>query len=365
MRKDKILHPLTLLLSGALLLLTFNSAGQQTGRYADSVRKAFNVPAISYAVVSTDSVLEVATYGVIKKGSRQTTSLEHDRYRIGSNTKAVTGYIAALLVKQGKIKWDTRFFDLYPELKGSSRKEHYGLTLQQLLTFRTKLYPYTYTYDEPKVGQFPGDEQEQRYQFTKWFLQRPPVTRPDSICFSNLGYIAAGLMLEKVSGKSYKQLVTELGGQLGIDWGFGQPNANDPAQIWGHSATMEPEAPGNSQKLNWLLPAGNLNATMPDYLKFIQLQLRGLRGRSELLTKNEFAFLCHGPQQFAVGWFWRTDEHDHPYSYNIGNPGTFLTKVYLYDAADRAYIVFANAQTEGAETSTELLLDKLRAKYGR
>ena len=338
--------------------------GQTTIAFADSIRKLYKIPELGYAVVSSSEILELTTIG-IKRINTSIIAEPNDKFRIGSNTKAITGFIAALLVKQKKINWDTKFFDLFPELKTKSNRAYYNLTLLNLLTFRTKLFPYTYTNSEPTKDQFSGNEEDQRYQFATWFFQHKPVKSKDSINFSNLGYIAAGQMLEKASGKPYKEMVIDLGHQLGINFGFGNPNAIDTLQPWGHDKDLNPEAPGNNYKLNWLLPAGNINVSLPDYAKFIQLQLKGLSGKSDLLTKDEFNFLHFGLTKFSVGWFWMTDEHNQIYSYNIGNPGTFLTKVYVFKDIDRAFILFTNSQTTDTDTGLNILYEELKRKYGR
>lgn len=344
-------------------VIVVDARSQNAVGIADSFRLAYRIPELGYAVVSSDSVLELQVCGE-KKIHSGWKAEQSDRFRIGSNTKAITGFIAAQLVKEKKIAWNTKFFDLFPEMKKKSDKKHWQLTLVDLLSFRTKLYPYTYTYDLPKPGQFKGDEAVQRYQFAQYFFSRR-VTSKDTFNFSNLGYIAAGLMLEKVSGKSYKELVTDLGEQLNIDFGFGSPNQNDSLQTWGHDKDLIPEPPQNNYKLNWLLPAGNINVSLPGYLKFIQLQLRGLNGRSEMLSREEFNFLHFGLNRFAVGWFVGKEENGEPFSYNTGNPGTFYTKVFVYPQTNRAYIVFANAQTDGVTEGTESLMAYLKGKYER
>lgn len=330
--------------------------------FADSIRKAYHIPELGYAVVSADKVYELGVIGVKKAGTKMAAQ-QSDIFRIGSNTKAITGYIAAVLVKNGKLNWDTKFFDLFPELKAKSRKEYYDVTLLNLLSFRTKLFSYTYTYAQPAKDQFSGAEEQQRYQFAEWFFRHEPVKSNDSICFSNLGYIAAGMMMEKASGKTYKTLVKELGDQLSIDFHYGRPNNIDVNQPWGHSENMKPEPPGDDYKLNWLLPAGNISLTLPDYVKFIQLQLQGFAGRSNVLTTDEFDFLHFGLSKFAVGWFWDKDEKSRLFSYNIGNPGTFLTAVYVYKGNDKAFVIFANAQTEASEEGFEVLYHEMQRRY--
>ncbi len=351
------------LLTLMIALSAFHFANaQSTIVFADSIRKLYNIPELGYAVVSSTEVLELATIGV-KKVNTTLAAEADDKFRIGSNTKAITGFIAAELVRQKKINWDTKFFDLFPELKAKSNRSYHNLTLLNLLSFRTKLYPYTYTYSEPTQEQFPGSYEDQRYQFTAWFFRQKPIKSKKSINFSNLGYIAAGEMLEKVSGKSYKDLVKELGFQLGINFGFGNPNSIDTLQPWGHDKDLNPEVPFNNYKLEWLLAAGNINVSLPDYVKFIQLQLIGLSGRSEFLTKEEFNFLHFGLERFSVGWFSLIDDNNQSYSYNIGNPGTFLSKVYIFNEQDRAYILFSNAQTTDADSGLDVLFEELKKKY--
>ena len=345
-----------------LIFAYSNSLAQNAAHYVDSIRKRYHIPELSYAVVSSDSVLEIKALGVRKIHSGLSASLS-DRYRIGSNTKAITGFIAAMLVHEGKLSWDTIFFDLFPEMKLRSRKEYYNATLLDLLTFRTKLKKYTYTDTKPTRNQFHGNEAAQRTQFISWFLSQPPVQSHDKLCFTNVGYVAVGLMLGRASGISYKQLVNDLGEHLGINFGFGQPNATSALQTWGHNSTLTPEPPSINYKLNWLLAAGNINVTLPDYIKFIQLQLKGLHGRSDLLSEEDFNFLHYGLPVFSIGWFHELDENNNPFSYNIGNPGSFLSMVYVFKNANKAIIIFSNAQTDDAERGMNNVLSELKKTY--
>ena len=102
------------IISFLFLLIATHVKGQGSAGFADSIRKVYNIPELNYAVVSSDSILEMYSLGYKKIGSDRKSDI-HDLFRIGSNTKAITGFIAALLVKEGKISWDTRFFDLFPE----------------------------------------------------------------------------------------------------------------------------------------------------------------------------------------------------------------------------------------------------------
>jgi CubicO group peptidase (beta-lactamase class C family) len=347
-----------------LCFVLFPAAAQNRAAFADSIRKVCQMPALSYAVISADSVYEIQALGERKLNSGLPATLS-DRYRLGSNTKAITGFLAAQLVKQGKITWHTRFFDLFPEMKPASRRIYHDLTLLDLLTFRTRLYPYTYTDTKPATNEITGSEAMQRSLLMQWVFSHRPVRKKDSVSFSNPGYVAAAMMLEKASGQSFTTLVTELGNTIGADFAFGPPNLQDTLQTWGHNENGQPEAPADNPRLNWLLPAGNINATLPHYIRFIQLQLKGLQGRSDLLSQEEFNFLHYGRSRFAVGWFVNTSAPDHTFTWHVGNPGTYLSKVYVYRRSGIAIIVFTNIQSAAADQGTNLLIDRLSALHNQ
>lgn len=350
-----------------LLIITFlisaeRLSAREPAVVADSIRRAFHIPGLCYAVVTADSILEMRALGESKINSGRALSLGH-KFRLGSNTKVITGYIAACLVHQQKIKWDTRFFDLFPELRAKTRTDYLNYSLLDLLTFRTRLYPYTYTDPLPDPQTIFGSPEQQRRQFMEWIFDHQPIQKEDSVSFSNPGYVAAAMMLEKAAGTSYENLVTELSRHLSIDLAFGPPNLADSLQTWGHDKNSVPEQRGNNPKLNWLQPAGNLNANLPDYLKFVQLNLSGLQRGSHELSAAEFSFLHFGRPRFAVGWFISTSDPENMYTWHTGNPGSYLTKTRIYNKQSFAIVIFTNIQSEAADTGTELLLNYLQTTY--
>lgn len=345
------------------LLLIFSVARAQTVTgLADSIRIKYKIPELAFAVVSADTVFEYGIIGV----QRINTTLKaraDDRFHIGSNTKAITSFIAALLVEQGKVTWDKKFLELFPELKLKSRKEYYDITLRDLLTFRGKLPAYTYTFAKPTSKKIKGSKAEQRYALAKYFLTKKPMHAENGLTPSNADYILAGLMLERASGKSFTTLVTEFGKTQGIDFGFGYPNEADTLQPWGHDINLHPLPPSDNYKLDWLLAAGNINVSLKDYIKFIQLQLKGLKGQTKILSAETFDMLMYGMPVFSFGWFNKVDTlSNHHIAYNEGNAGAFITRVEVVKEADRAYIVFTNSATEETGEAVRILMELLKGK---
>ena len=82
-----------------LLILFFTTTsiicfGQNNVQFADSIRKLNNIPELSYAVVTVDSILEIQALGKHSVDLNDSATLS-DRFHIGSNTKAMTAFIIA------------------------------------------------------------------------------------------------------------------------------------------------------------------------------------------------------------------------------------------------------------------------------
>ena len=100
--------------------ITTLCSGQQTTKFADSIRKAYNIPALSYAVVTDKSIMEIQAHGLHSIALNDLATL-NDRFHIGSNTKALTAFVIAKYVEEGKLKWTTKFFDIFPDWKRTSK----------------------------------------------------------------------------------------------------------------------------------------------------------------------------------------------------------------------------------------------------
>ncbi len=340
-----------LLMRYYLLLLSIwlvTAASAQTAASADSLRREYLVPGMCYALITTDSILDIQYLGMRRLGRPEPVDAA-SRFRIGSNTKAVTAAIAARLVQRGVISWDTEYYDLLPEMRAHSLPRYRHMTLRQLLNFEVPFPSWTYT-DTVLTRQslHVTSDSSERYAFVDWFLRHHyPVHKKNGLYQSNVSYAAAGLMLERAAQRSYPQLVAEMNAALGCDFATGEPNEADTAQTWGHSAWLYPEPPGDHYRLNWLLPAGNLNTTLPGYIRFIQALLRGDGGYA----------IAEVPQQvddFKMGW------RKAPFGlYNVGNPGTYVSEVCLLPDGRHALIILTNAQSDDTYRCVMKLLMQL------
>lgn len=347
----------TVLLFFTVLVASVAQAQSMAG-YADSLRLVYGVPELGYAVVDSTGTLELEMLGVKQAGTHRAAEAT-DHFRIGSITKTMTGILAKELVENGVLKADVRLFDLIPELMPKSRKVYRGLTLTDLLAFHARLLPWTYTDSAPDTASFTGDADAQRLQLMQWAVRQAPVPKGNGYHFSNLSYVAVGLILERATGRSFRELVQEWGRAHGIDFRFGAPNVADSLDTWGHTADGTPQAPSADPKLEWLLAAGGISMSLPEHAALARIQLIAMIDKVPWLSKPGFAQLQQKEPLYAPGWRWATDADSTVRLYHVGNPGSFLAEVFLHPYSNRAYLLYANEQSDGAKAALDALYLRL------
>jgi CubicO group peptidase (beta-lactamase class C family) len=165
----------------------------------DSVRLAWNMPAMGAAIVTLeDGIVAIGAAGPRRAtgGAPVTTD---DLWHLGSNTKAITSMLAAVAVSQNRIQWTTTIPQLFPEL-ANIRAEYRDVTLRELLSHQSGLS------GSPGEGALGSDPTAvaQRASLVAAVLQQPPSGSRGTYSYSNLGYVVAGAMLERVFGASFE-----------------------------------------------------------------------------------------------------------------------------------------------------------------
>lgn len=209
----------------------------------DSIRQRFHIPGLVFGVAKSDKTLLLGALGVREVNTNDSITI-NDMFHIASLGKGLTSFITGKLVDEGKICWNTRFFDLYPEMKQTSRNEYLDLELKDLLSMRTML-PNINDWEAKKIidgyNEQNKNDRFNDYKFAKYVLTLEP-TKYDSGQFyryTSMGYVLTALMLEKVSGLSYKQLVEKTNRDLGVNFIIGWPQDFSKNQPSGHLIPAE------------------------------------------------------------------------------------------------------------------------------
>lgn len=340
--------------------------GQKTIQLADSIRNSYNIPEISYAVIDSKNTLEIVAIGKHSSELLDSATL-NDRFHIGSNTKAMTAFIIAKYVEKGKLKWTTQFFDIFPELKGNSKVEYYKITLQDLLSHRARIQPFQGDND-PTIPELKGTKQEKRKAFGKFVLTLNPVDIDtiNKFTYSNADYTLATLMLEKVTQKSWEQLVEKVFNKdLKLNVKLSWPENQKTKDTWGHSfenGNLTPIPSTVDYHLDYTEPAGDINIRLIDYIKFIQLNLDGISGKSNYLKAETYTFIHKGIENYSIGWY-NIYENNNELSTHSGTAGTYYTLVHIDIIKYKAYIIFTNSFNTDTQKGVRILMRKLKENY--
>ncbi|MEQ3527643.1 serine hydrolase domain-containing protein [Pseudoalteromonas sp. XMcav11-Q] len=335
-------------------------------QHLESIRQAYNVPAITAMTVKDGLVYEIASTGYRDIQSLEPVS-DNDRWAIGSVAKSMTALLAARLVEQGLITFDTTVIDIFPELKGQIRPEHETITLQNLLSMTSGLkkdigVKNQQWYDNTKPLT------ELRYELTKEVLNTAAVKTRSEFWYSNVGYVIAGHMLERVSNQTWEWLIgEEVFGQLGItNYGFGEPSFESAKQPKGHiyenghwhgvteEKKLAPKVYG---------PAGTVNISLPDLAVYFSSVLEGMQGGDNIVSKESYKMLLSpyskiqdSHSEYAMGWFVKSDKtafgHD-------GFTVAFSVSSLLYPSQNSAYFAAVNGDTDNAPKALSQALEVL------
>jgi D-alanyl-D-alanine carboxypeptidase len=338
---------------------------QQLAQSADSLRVAGEIPELSYSILTSDSVLVTNTLGFHRSTlkSDETKALPTDYMHLGSNTKAITGLIAAYLVEQRKISWTAKLFALFPEWRAVANPAYYEITLADLLSHRARIQPFTGGEEFQALPKFAGTKSAQRKLFSYYLLTKEPITKNTEIYnYSNAGYSIAALMLEQASGKTWEDLVDEvLNKKLHLQYKFGWPNrrdCNQPSGHWLEDEVLTPLDSNTTYNLNLIEPAGDISMPIADYVKFIQLNLAGLEGKSGLVKPQTVNYLHFGHPAYSIGWL-NTNKADKHSSEHAGSAGTFYCYTLINKDKNLAYVIMANSATDKALDSIFKLLEQM------
>ena len=276
-----------------------------TATTLENLRKQHELPALAVVVLKDGKVCDRTAVGVRKLGD-PTLVTTNDVFHIGSCTKSMTATLAAMVIEDGKLRWDSTIAEVFPELKGKMDRQFEAVTVEQLLTHRGGVPGAAPPQAWKRALKETGTPVEQRTEFVQEVLSEPPQAMPGTkMIYSNQGYTIVGAMLEKLTGKSWETLITErLFKPLHMNSaGFGPPGTKGKVdQPWGHSWGFG-VTPSQRDNPTAIAPAGRVHCSLDDLARFVQIHLEGER-TGGLLKPETFRRLHTPPAggDYACGW---------------------------------------------------------------
>ena len=352
---------------------------EKLGSVLEYIRDSYDLPALGAMLIVSGEIVEAEAIGVRKLGVDVRVT-RHDRWHLGSNGKAMTATLAAVFVERGDISWDTKIGGVFPELIGKIRHEYVDVTLAELLSHASGLPSYGSMQKVPSWNSFfnnPSPIMAQRKQYIEEYLGLAPEGPRGKYLYSNGGYIVVGAMLERITGKSWEQLMSkQIFDPLGMSsTGFGVPGT--PSRIdepWGHllGGFYSPIQPGVYADYPPVIgPAGLIHSTFGDYAKFVVEHLAGARGGDGLVSADMYKIL-HTPRpgiNYALGWaIGKSDWAGGQVLMHAGSNARWYVWVWIAPKRDLALVSVTNSGQQPAKDGTraalKVLVERFKAAYG-
>lgn len=354
----------------------------------------YGAPAIAAAVVRDGKIVASGAVGTRRAGFNLPVSV-NDRFHIGSDTKAMTSLLIAMFVEEGKLRWESRMDELFPELAAGMDADFKAITVKQLLSHTSGL-PSDTDEIEAQGNQAelqPGNLDAQRYWWLKQWASRKPEAKPgERWAYSNLGYVFAGVILERLGGKTWEELVaTRVFDPLKLrSAGFGpQVSLGRVDAPLGHELKdgklIAYLAGPNGDNPDILGPAGTVHMSLLDFAAWAGWQA-GEGKRAPLLVKPATMRLMHTqviamPMQrdaatgtpargtavdagYALGWGLVTQPiSPEPFVFHGGSNTKNLAVIMLQPKYDFAMVMMTNLGGPKSDEALHALAKDLCAKF--
>jgi D-alanyl-D-alanine carboxypeptidase len=310
----------------------------------EAIRADNKVPALAAAVWRDGKLVELEAVGLRKVDDPASKVTTKDYWHLGSNTKAMTATLIAIYVDRGAIKWTDTIGKAFKKVDPG----YAPITLDQLLRHEggAPVEPPEQLWKQLWED---GDKPDARAKFVQGILAQPPAQPPGTFVYSNAGYMIAGAMLEKATGKRWEQLIRdELFAKLDMKTcGFGAPGRKDVVdQPWGHDAGGTPIAPGPAaDNPPGLGPAGTVHCSLEDYGKFLALHSTG---QPALVTPETMQHLHTARDKgYAGGWMIVANPHGSVLMHSGSNTMWYVTTMVALTTKPEDRYVFVMAANSG------------------
>ena len=246
-----------------------SASAKDFGRWLDAVEQSGQVSGLAVAIVNKDQVLLQRGIGYAD-ASRNLPVTTDTAFRLASLSKAFASALAAILVEDGMLRWDTHVAAVLPsfELKNVAASEK--LTVRDILSQRVGL-PHN-TYD----GLL---EQDQPYQVLVDKLKEVPLSCEVGDCYAyqNITFALIGDITYAVSGDFfYHQVEKRVFHPLGMQTATYGKDALESTPSWARPHTRRGNAwvPFQIKESYYHVPpAAGVNASIKDMTQWLIAQM--------------------------------------------------------------------------------------------
>lgn len=168
--------------------------------YAELARQDWKVPGLAVAVVKDNRVIFTKGYGVKELGKPDAVDTE-TLFTCASTTKAMTAVCMGILVDEGKVNWDDPVIQYLPDFQLYDPYATRELRIRDLFIHNSGVGNSDVLWAGMKIS---SDE-----VLHKMRLVKPAYSLRSSFVYQNIFYLAAGQVIEKISGQTWATFVRQ------------------------------------------------------------------------------------------------------------------------------------------------------------
>jgi CubicO group peptidase (beta-lactamase class C family) len=369
------------LVFAGIFSLPLASAQENLNGFLSERIQSGRLPAAGAAVVRQGKIVALGVAGTRRAGQVIPVT-RSDRWHLGSDTKAFTALLAATFVEAKQLRWDSTIGEVFPPRSNGPLPSD-AITLQQLLS-------HTSGSDDTKLMELiaAADREDanldgQRAELVESWRPQPLVAKPgEKYKYANINYIVAGAMLERISRRTWEELMIERvltplelsSGGFGPTSSLGRvdsPLGHQESLLWRTPMLAGPAA-DNRMVLG---PAGTMHMNLDDFARWAGWNAgQGKRGpqlvSAETLRKLQTPVVEILPVKgaatgrYALGWAEFTPKWSpRPLLHHAGSNTLNLAHIWVDPVDDYAMVLVTNIGGAFAEKSLQGIARELYQKY--
>ena len=301
----------------------------------------FNMFDGSVLVAEQGKIIYQGAYGLANREWNVPNTTD-TKFMIGSVSKPLTSTLMLIQVQKGLIDLDKTISDYLPEY---SKKNGSRITIRQLLSHSSGIPNYDVIKDFfPRISR----QQFAREDYMKLYMDSTLVFEPGtSYYYSSWGYFTLGYIMEKVTGKSYSQLMKE---DIFDKLGMKDSGSYYHTQIVDKRATGYDYIPGGYTSADFrdqsnTMGTGDLYSTVQDLFKF-HLALSDNKLINKKLSEEMFKPGIR-PWRYGFGWFnqnFKYTPNDSVFAnYHLGMTDGFISFMVRIPATNSLIVFLCNS----------------------
>ena len=322
-------------------------------------------PGAAVLVLKDGSTLFRRGYGVTDVRTRHHINAQTN-FRLASVTKQFTAMAVMLLVHDRKLNYDDRLTDIFPDFAEYGK----AITIRNLLNHTSGLQDYEDLMPQPPatIGLDNTPIQIQDAEVLDLLKQqnKTKFTPGTKWSYSNSGYVVLGLIVARVSGKSFGQFLHDrIFAPLLMDHTLAYKRGENQVthRAYGHTSMKEHWLQTDQSPTSATLGDGGVYSSLEDLAKWdAALSNHALLNAAEMRPALTPAEVPEGsaeepdgkPAKYGFGWF-LNPHHGHARMWHYGETVGFRTSIQRFVDDHLTVIVLCNrSDVEAAQLALKV-----------